>query len=234
MCDITEKLNELNRGLQGENKIISQMVNKVFAFEEKLEIYYKEIQNKVLHNFPTLIKVKQDDIVISETNKIIIINHLAALSKEFKRRFQDLRAVKNCFLLIENPWHLEVTSITQLAALTVSEYSKVFDEFIELKNDTNFEAIFKEKREQKEYIEFWNLVPGKYKTLQKCAHFLMTMFTSTYLCETSYSKMKYAKNVYRNRLTDSHLDDLLRVACSNYKPDMSKIVKKLSQFQNSH
>ncbi|CAI6365478.1 unnamed protein product [Macrosiphum euphorbiae] len=105
---------------------------------------------------------------------------------------------------------------------------------IELKNDTNLEAIFKEKREQKEYIEFWNLVPGKYKTLQKCAHFLMTMFTSTYLCETSYSKMKYAKNVYRNRLTDSHLDDLLRVACSNYKPDMSKIVKKLSQFQNSH
>jgi len=164
----------------------------------------------------------------------MILNHLAALSNKFKRRFQNLRAVKNCFLLIENPWHLEVTSITQLAALIVSDYSKVFDEFIELKNDTNFEAFFKEMREQKEYIEFWNLVPGKYKTLQKCAHFLMTMFTSKYLCETSYSKMKYAKNVYRNRLTDSHLDDLLRVACSNYKPGISKIVKKLSQYQNSH
>jgi hypothetical protein len=32
--------------------------------------------------------------------------------------------------------------------------------------------------------------------------------------------MKYSKNVYRNRLTDSHLGDLLRVACSNYKPDI--------------
>ncbi|XP_025196338.1 zinc finger BED domain-containing protein 5-like [Melanaphis sacchari] len=211
MCDITEKLNELNRGLQGENKIISQMANKVFAFEEKLEFYYKEIQNQILHNFPTLTKAKQDDIIISQTNNIIILNHLAALSNEFKRRFQDLRGVKNCFLLIENPWHLE-----------------------ELKNDTNLEVIFKEKREQKEYFEFWNLVPGKYKTIQKCAHFLLTMFTSTFLCETSYSKMKYAKNVYRNRLTDSHLDDLLRVACSNYKPDLSKIVKELSQYQNSH
>jgi len=58
-------------------------------------------------------------------------------------------------------------------------------------------------------------------------------FDDNGLCETSYSKMKYAKNVYRNWLTDSHLDDLLRVACSNYKPDISKIVKKLSQFQNS-
>jgi len=138
MCDISEKLNELNRGLQGENKIISQMANKVFAFEEKLEIYYKEVQNQILQNFPTLTKAKQDDIIISQTNNnIIILNHLAALSNEFKRRFQDLRGVKNCFLLIENPWHLEVTSITQLAALIVSDYSKVFDEFIELKNDTN-------------------------------------------------------------------------------------------------
>jgi len=42
MCDITKKLNELNCGLQGENKIISQMANKVFAFEEKLDIYYKD------------------------------------------------------------------------------------------------------------------------------------------------------------------------------------------------
>jgi hypothetical protein len=87
------------------------MANKVFAFEEKLEIYYKEIQNKVIHNFPTLIKAKQDDI-ISETNNKIILNHLAALSNEFKRKFQDLRVVKNCLLLIENPWYLEVTSIT--------------------------------------------------------------------------------------------------------------------------
>jgi len=99
------------------------------------------------------------------------------------------------------------------------DYSKLFNEFIELKNYTNLEVIFNEKREQKEYIEFWNLVPEKYKIIQKCVHLLLTLFASTYLCESSYSKMKYMKNAYRNRLTDSHLDDLLRVACSNYKPD---------------
>jgi len=58
----TEKLNELNRG---ENKIISQMTNKVFAFEEKLKIYDEEIQNQIFHNFPTLTKAKQDDIDMS-------------------------------------------------------------------------------------------------------------------------------------------------------------------------
>lgn len=60
------------------------MENKGFAFEKKLEIYYKEIQNQILHNFPTLTKAIQDDIIISQTNNIISLNHLAALSNEFK------------------------------------------------------------------------------------------------------------------------------------------------------
>lgn len=77
-------------------------------------------------------------------------------------------------------------------------------------------------------------MPEKYKTIQKCAQLLLTLFTSTYLCESSYSKMKYAKNVYRNRLTNEHLDALLRVACSNFKPDLNKIVKNLVQHQKSH
>lgn len=87
--------------------------------------------------------------------------------------------------------------------------------------------LFSKKREKKKYMEFWNSEPGKYKTIQKCAHFLPTIITSINLYESSYSKMKYAKNMYQNLLTDSHLDDLL--ACSNYKPNVSKIVKKLSQ-----
>lgn len=233
LCDITEKLSKLNHDIQGENKIISQMANKVFAFEEKLIIYHEEIQNQVSHNFPTVTKAKQDGISISRKNFTIFSNYLAALSKEFEGRFLDLRRIKNCLLLVENPWHIETATITQLAALGF-DYATLFDEFIEFKNDTNMEVIFKEKREEKEYIEFWKLVPEKYKTVKKCALLLLTLFASTYLCESSYSKMKYAKNVYRNRLTDSHLDDVLRVACSNCKPDLSKIVNSLSQYQISH
>lgn len=233
LCDITEKLGELNSGLQGENKIISQMANKVFAFEDKLHMYYEEMQNKLLVNFPTLIKAKQDGIDISPQNYVIMSNYLALLSKEFKSRFQDLRRIKKCLLLVENPWHLETATVKQLAELGY-DHAKLFDEFINFKNDTHLEAVFKEKREEKEYMEFWKCVPDDYKTLRNCAHLLLTLFASTYLCESSYSKMKYAKNVYRNRLTDSHLDDVLRVACSNYKPDLSVIVNKLSQYQKSH
>ena len=60
MISITKKLNKLNCGLQV----------KIFTFEEKLKIYYEEIQNQVLHNFQTITKAKQDGINISSAYKI--------------------------------------------------------------------------------------------------------------------------------------------------------------------
>ncbi|XP_022127415.2 general transcription factor II-I repeat domain-containing protein 2-like [Pieris rapae] len=232
LCDITEKLGELNRRLQGEHKLISQMASKVFAFEDKLHMYIEEIKNENLHNFPTLIKAQQDGITVSPDNLVYISNYLLSLSNEFLKRFQDLRKIKKCLLLVENPWHLEVATTTELALLGFDNV-KLSDELIDLKNDTNLEAIFKEKRETHQYEEFWKLVPDNYKTLKNCAHLLLTLFATTYICESSYSKMKYAKNVYRSRLTDPHLDDVLRIACSNYVPDLTKIVKLL-QCQKSH
>lgn len=209
------------------------MANKVFAFEEKLSIYYNEIQNKQLHNFPTIIKTREDGINISEENCSIISNFITALLNEFQKRFQDLRKIKNCLLLVENPWHLKTPTISELASVLNCNYSELFDEFIDFKNDTNLEVIFKEKREKREYVEFWSIVPQKYKSVQRCAQIMLTFFGSTYVCESSFSKMKYTKSVYRNKLTDSHLDDIIRVAC-NDKPDIDKVLKKCSQFQKSH
>lgn len=51
-------------------------------------------------------------------------------------------------MLIENPWHLETTNITQLAALGY-DYAKLFNEFIELKNDKNLEVILKKRENEK-------------------------------------------------------------------------------------
>lgn len=117
------------------------MVNKVFCFWRKIKIYYENIQNQMFHNFQTLTKTKQDDIDIFQATCIIIWNHLATLSKEFKKRFQDLGSIGNYLLLIRNPWHLETTNITQLAALEY-EYESLFDEFIKLKKWYKFRNYF--------------------------------------------------------------------------------------------
>nr|CAH7747203.1 unnamed protein product [Callosobruchus chinensis] len=54
LCDITEKLNNMNQSLQGKESIIPNMANTVFSFEES--IFLKEIQDKQLQNFPTMLK----------------------------------------------------------------------------------------------------------------------------------------------------------------------------------
>ncbi|XP_028170983.1 general transcription factor II-I repeat domain-containing protein 2-like [Ostrinia furnacalis] len=233
LCDITEKLNNVNQSLQGKDKIVSNMANTVFAFEEKISIFYKELQNKNLQNFSTMLKTTEDLSNISEKNCVIFLDYITALLNEFQKRFQDLRKIRKCLLLVENPWHLETTTIGELASVLNCNYSQLFDEFIDFKNDTNLEVLFKEKRENKEYVEFWSIVPQKYKMVQRSAQTLLTFFGSTYLCESSFSKMKYIKNLYRNKLTDSHLDDVIRLACSD-KPDLDKVMKKRSQFQTSH
>ena len=61
------------------------MANKLFAFDEKLNIYRDEIENQVLDNFPTVIKAKQDGLLFSEEKYTIFSIYLAALAKEFFR-----------------------------------------------------------------------------------------------------------------------------------------------------
>lgn len=44
--------------------------------------------------------------------------------------------------------------------------------------------------------------------------------------------MKNTKNVYKNRFTDARLNDILTVSCSNYKYDLSKILKKFFNIKH--
>ena len=82
---------------------------------------------------------------------------------------------------------------------------------------------------------FGKLVP-KILDFAKMYHhtFFFTLFPWTYLCQSLYWKMKYAKNLYRNQLSDSHFDNVLRIICNNHKPDSSKIVQCLCQRKKSH
>jgi len=63
--------------------------------------------------------------------------------------------------------------------------------------------------------EFWakNGI-DKYSNCKQLAINLATMLGSIYICETSFSKIKFLKNKYRKKLTDSHLEDTLHISCS--------------------
>ena len=88
----------------------------------------------------------------------------------------------------------------------------------------------------KAYIQenFWKLVDNRvYPNLKACALKLHSYCVSTYLCESLFSNMNYIKFKFRTRLTDSHLDNCLRINTSSCEPEYEELVKNI-QFQVSH
>jgi hypothetical protein len=76
---------------------------------------------------------------------------------------------------------------------------------------------------------FWTLVDrNKYPMIHSIALKTYSCFGSTYLCEVAFSPMTIIKNKYRSCLTDPHLDDALRAACSNYTPDFRQLAANVA------
>jgi len=68
--------------------------------------------------------------------------------------------------------------------------------------------------------------------IPKRAQKLICDFGRTYLCEQLFSKMKYCKSKCRNRISDAHLHDTLRIAASNTESNITTRVVGLElKFQ---
>ena len=98
-------------------------------------------------------------------------------------------------------------------------------EITEFKCNANLKSKF---NACKSVIEFYNnVLPNKdYPNLSKNAKEMSCMFGSTYTCEQLFSTMKYTKSKLRTKITDNHLNNVLRIASSSLSPDISKLAQK--------
>lgn len=60
---------------------------------------------------------------------------------------------------------------------------------------------------------------------KKLAIILTTMFGSTYVYESSFSKINFLKSKFRSKLTDAHLEDSLVISCSPREPNYKKLAQ---------
>ena len=75
--------------------------------------------------------------------------------------------------------------------------------------------------------EFWKSVPmEKYLSIKRAALKVLTIFGSTYVCEFVFSTLNHVKSRRRPELTETVVKELLRVATTEYKHDLKKIVKE--------
>ena len=64
---------------------------------------------------------------------------------------------------------------------------------------------------------------------------MSSLFGSTYVCEALFSKMKCAKSKYSCRLTDTNLENTLRISNCNIHPKLNILISEnMEQYHPSH
>lgn len=218
--DILKYLNALNTELQGNGKLICDLIQSVSAFRRKLDIFEKDIASQEFIHFPTILEYKKEN---SEEDIAVFLRFITDLGKEFAARFQDFAEIGKLSHFLKSPYEVAATAEwTDVAARMFSLSKPLLQmEIIDLQEDISLQMYKTASTE-----EFWGKhVSEKYANCKTLAINLATMFGSTYVCESSFSKMNFLKSKYRSRLTDAHLEDALRIACSPREPNYRKLAQ---------
>lgn len=105
LCDITEKLNQLNLQLQGRHKSIVDMISIVKAFKEKLSLLAAQLRRSDLKNFSNMAEESgsgQKNVFDQYADQV------AMLLNEFNRRFADFAKLEHIVIFMSFPFKDDV------------------------------------------------------------------------------------------------------------------------------
>ena len=230
LADITSKLNELNLELQGKDRNISGMISVINAFQKKLKLWMAHLNKKSLSHFANL-KSIVEDLNAGERDLSPFAQHVETLVTEFGNRFSQFSTLEPVIMFMNNPF--TSVDVCELASLMCELFGmcnleELEIEILDLQEDIVLKSSYPTCN------NFWALAErNKYPMLRSVALKLYSCFGSTYLCEIAFSTMSIIKSKYRSNLTNSHLDDALRAACSSYTPDFPQLAAN-TQCQVSH
>ncbi|XP_061127419.1 general transcription factor II-I repeat domain-containing protein 2B-like [Syngnathus typhle] len=214
--DVTALMNELNTKLQGKGLFVHEMHSLVKAFMRKIQFISSQLESNTLTHMQTLKEVTPSADHLRRYSSM-----LGALHGEFSRRFEDLRTIEDEMCMISSPFTCSVAHAP----------SDVQLELIDLQSD----AVLAEQFKSGSLLDFYSsLKKENFPNMRRHAQKMLVLFGSTYICEQTFSVMKFTKSNYRSSLTDDHLSALLRICTSDIQPDFDVLVKAQQRLDFSH
>ena len=190
------------------------MWQKILTFRKKLSFFQSLFKNsKVLRNhFPELTKIineRKDDTAeaFERYEKVLDL-----LIMEYNERFQDFQKHEIYLQLAFQPHILDFNNAPE-------EFQM---ELIELSKD---EIVISQFNNKEDPVKIWKRAI-EYPRLRELARQMISCFSSTYLCEATFSDMKQIKNVLRIRMTDAHLGSQLKLKTSSIKPNIPMLIQQ--------
>lgn len=209
LTDVIEFVNQLNIQLQGRGKTVFELFSAIKQFIRKTEILIENLKNK------NLLTLKRTFIIYSEDLNGNVelsgyVNVLQSLLDNYNERFHDFKKIEHLIEMHNNPM---LCSIEQ-------QRHDLKDELIKMREDLDLPLS--------NGIEFWrNISADTYPKMKNEMLKLYSMFGSTYICEATFSTLKHVQSKARNRLTDKHLENLLRIKSCPYQIN----IEDAMQFQ---
>uniref|UniRef100_A0A3Q3B518 HAT C-terminal dimerisation domain-containing protein n=1 Tax=Kryptolebias marmoratus TaxID=37003 RepID=A0A3Q3B518_KRYMA len=222
LSDIFHHLNDLNLGLQGQNKTVVDLVEKLRAFQRKLVLFSSDLCDKLLH-FPTLSKLMKSSAHASVTQ--VMLDFLDKLRDNFAARFNDFDMSGELMQFVRDPFadtKIPSEALDSLASLHINEGALQLEII-----DMQASSALKHAYDKEGFMTFWTewVDAEKFPNMKELAINLLTMFGSTYTCESSFSHMNAIKTSARSSLTNERLHHCLRIALTSFEPDFSAIVQ---------
>lgn len=216
LCDIFNKLNDLNKSLQGNNTHILQLADKITGFQKKLLLWKRKLENREIDCFPSLQSILQEKSIeiLDPSLKIMFTQHLLSLIEHFGKYFPENL---NQYDWVRNPFQSPTPS-------TLSTEEE--EQLIELSCDSSLKLQY----DKDKLFEFWSSVSHEYRAISTAAIKVLLPFATSYLCETGFSAVVVIKNKYRSNI---NLEKEMRVAISKLEPRFNKLCSE-KQAHPSH
>ena len=214
LVDITTHLNELNSRLQRKGQLIHSVFDHVNGFAMKLTLWETQIYNKNFVNFPSL-----QSLQVQNSQKYAKV--ITELRNDFDHRFADFKKSAMHFNVFSCPFSVKIEEVPENLQM----------ECIDLQCSSDLREKFKDFP----LLEFYKkyVSKEKYQRIHRLAVFVTSLFVSTYLYEQVFSRMNHVKSPVRSLLSDSHVENSLRIATSSILPNIAKLVRE-KQCQTSH
>ncbi|GBN09006.1 hypothetical protein AVEN_28242-1 [Araneus ventricosus] len=230
------------------------MIHLIRAFDAKLHVFRNDIITRNYKYFQNL-KQNINDLDIHEkpseetvTEKFISVIYSSI--NEFSARFSQLKefSVILKFIVYPEVISFDKLNLSQFDWLEIEEFemqlidfessSKWIQKFIETRkelelNETERLTSNISKNANTKILEIWNSLPDTFNCLKKLARAILTIFSSTYACESLFSEMNNIKDSLRNRLTDDSNSACILLKVTSYNPNISCLSSNLQQ-QKSH
>lgn len=201
LADLFEKLNLLNKSLQGPNENIVTSTSKLHAFEKKLALWRSKLVSNNFDAFPLTDKDNNKYTITSDVEET-----LSNLQMSMKNYFPSLEPDEFDWIL--NPFgNCEANGLS----------TKGEEELIDLKAD----LVRKTSFSQMDVAEFWISMKTEYPELSEKAVKILLPFSTSYLCELGFSALTEIKSKKRERLL--MVDQEMRVSLSVIEPRIEKL-----------